>query len=201
VSPFRPFSRGLDLEADLDPNHIASAVPANELSERLAANPGAALVLWLRRDQLTAVERSLPVARIYLSSTLLDRRLDDLLTSMPAPVLVAHPFRLPGKPDSAVGRFTVWARTRGIEIRYPRFQAEAFFACFAINDALSHLRRYLVRDYMLDELDHTQALAVYVPIYARATLGPGQRFLTRGGYLLPMVDGHPDTSSAAWIIP
>jgi hypothetical protein len=238
------FSRGLDLEADLIANDLAShppagviqafcasapaqaatnlrealvqrgvsvqslefscadSVPVNELRERLATTPGAALVLWLRRDQLTAVEQSLPpAARIYLSSTLLDRRPDDLLASMPAPVLVAHPFRLPGKPDSAVARFTVWARTRGIEIRYPRLQAEAFFACFATNDALSHVRRYLVRDYMLDELDHAQALAVYVPIYARATLGPGQRFLTKGGYLLPMVDGRPDTRNAAWTIP
>jgi mono/diheme cytochrome c family protein len=238
------FSRGLDLEADLIANHLASnplpnviqvfcapapaqaannlretlvqsgvgvenlkfdcadSVPLNQLSERLAATPGAGLILWLGRDQLAAVEQSLPAAaRVYLSSTLLERHADGLLSSMSAPVLIVHPFRLPGKPDSAVGRFTVWARTRGIEIRYPRLQAEAFFACFVTNDALSHVRRYLVRDYLLDELDHAQSLSVYVPIYARATLGPGQRFLTKGGYLLPMVNGRPDTSGAVWIIP
>jgi hypothetical protein len=98
-------------------------------------------------------------------------------------------------------RFTVWARTRGIELGYPRLQAEAFFACLAAKDALSHLRRYLVRDYALDMLDHAQALAAYLPIHPRPTLGPGQRFLTKGGYVLPVLDGHIDTKAAAWILP
>jgi hypothetical protein len=114
---------------------------------------------------------------------------------------VAHPFRLPGASDSALRRFFLWARTRGVEIRYPRLQAEAFFACFATKDALTHVRRYLVRDYVLDSLDHAQGLAAYVPIHPRATLGPRQRFLTKGGYLLPLIDGHADISNAAWILP
>ena len=177
------------------------ALPAARLAARLAATPGAAVILWLRRDQLAGLEQPLPAARIYLSSTLLERDLDAPLVSAVAPVFVAHPFRLPGESDSAMARFTVWARTRGIEIRYPRLQAEAFFACFATNDALNHVRRYLVRDYLLDSLDHAQALAVYVPVHPRATLGPGQRFLTKGGYLLPLVDGHADSRNATWILP
>jgi len=179
----------------------SDSVPVDALAARLAATPGAALMLWLQRDQLSGLAQSMPAARIYLFSTLLELQLEGVLPSAAAPVFVAHPFRLPGKPDSAVSRFTVWARTRGIEIRYPRLQAEAFFACFAINDALSHVRRYLVRDYMLDTLDHAQALAVYVPIHARATLGPRQRFLTKGGYVLPIVNGRPETKDATWILP
>jgi mono/diheme cytochrome c family protein len=176
-------------------------LPEAELAARMDATPGAAAILWLRRDQLAGLEHPLPAGRIYVSSTLLDRDLDGPLLPAPGPVFVAHPFRLPGESDSAMGRFTVWARTRGIEIRYPRLQAEAFFACFAANDALNHVRRYLVRDYVLDSLDHAQGLAVYVPIHARPTLGPGQRFLTKGGYLLPVLDGHADTKDAAWILP
>ena len=177
------------------------SLPEDELAARIAATPGAAIILWLRRDQLGGLDQALPAARIYLSSTLLERNLDGSLLSAPGPVFVAHPFRLPGESDSALRRFTVWARTRGIKIRYPRLQAEAFFACFAANDALNHVRRYLLRDYALDSLDHAQGLAVYVPIHPRPTLGPRQRFLTKGGYVLPIVDGHPVTKDAAWILP
>jgi hypothetical protein len=177
------------------------SLPVAELVARMLATPDAAVILWLRREQLAGLGQPLPAARIYLSSTLLERDLDSPLRSSSGSVFVAHPFRLPGASDSALRRFTIWARTRGIEIRYPRLQAEAFFACFAANDALNHVRRYLLRDYALDSLDHAQGLAVYVPIHPRPTLGPRQRFLTKGGYVLPVVDGRPVTRDAAWVLP
>jgi mono/diheme cytochrome c family protein len=176
-------------------------LPVADLASRMTADPDAATVLWVRRDQFTGLDHPLPAGRIYFSSTLLDRDLNGPLLQTPGPVFVAHPYRLPGESDSALLRFTVWARTRGIEIRHPRQQTEAFFACLAANDALSHLRRYLVRDYVFDMLDHAQGLAAYLPIHARPTLGPGQRFLTKGGYVLPVTDGHPDARGAAWILP
>jgi hypothetical protein len=183
-----------DLEFDCD-----AALPVAALSERLAE--GAAAVLWVRHEQLTDLTQPLPAGRVYLSSTLLDRQLDELLPSVPGPLFVAHPFRLPGKTDPAFMRFTIWARSRGIEVRYPRLQSTAYFACIATNDALIHLSRYLVRDYVLDMLDHAQGLGIYLPIYPRPTLGPGQRFLTKGGYVLPVLNGQPDSISAAWIQP
>jgi hypothetical protein len=176
-------------------------LPVDDLASRLTAAPDAAVVLWLRRPQLTTLESRLPPGRVYLSSTLLEGDLEAPLPSARGPIFVAHPFRLPDEPDSAMARFTLWARTRGIEIRHPRIQAEAFFACLVANDAFTHLRRYLVRDYVLDMLDHAQGLAAYLPLHARPTLGPDQRFLTKGGYVLPIVDGRPETEGAVWIVP
>jgi hypothetical protein len=49
------------------------------------------------------------------------------------------------------------------------------------------LGRFFVGDYMLDTLDHAQNLVAYLPFYPRATLGPGQRFLSKGGYVLALV--------------
>jgi len=143
----------------------------------------------------------LPPGRVYLSSTLLERELSALPLRAAGAVLAAHPFRLPGESDPAMRRFLAWARSRGIEVGHERLQAEAFFACLAANDALSHLGRFFIRDYALDMLDHAQGLAGYLALYPRPTLGPGQRFLAKGGYLLPIVDGQPDPGSAAWILP
>jgi mono/diheme cytochrome c family protein len=176
-------------------------LPVAGLASRMAKVPGSAAVLWLRHEQLAGLERPLPPGRSYFSSTLLDRDLDGPLLSAPGPVFVAHPYRLPGESDPGLRRFTAWARTRGIELRHPRLQAEAFFACLAANDGLTHIERYFVRDYVLDMLDHAQGMALYLPIHPRATLGPGQRFLTKGGYVLPVVDGQLDTKDAAWILP
>ena len=137
----------------------------------------------------------------YLSSTLLDAELPSSMGLTRSSVFMAHPFRLPGKPDPAMRRFGVWAKTRDIEVTQPRLQAEAFFACLVLNDAMKHIGRFFVRDFALDMLDHAQGLMAYLPVHPRPTIGPGQRFLTKGGYILPIVDGNPETKNAEWVLP
>lgn len=160
-----------------------------------------AAVLWVPRDRLAGIAQQLQPESLYLSSTLLDRQLEDLPLDRQKSVYIAHPYRLPGEPDPALRRFIAWAKTRHIEIAYPRQQSEAYFACLAANDSLTHIRRFLIRDYMLDMLDHAQGLAGYLPVYARPTLGPGQRYLTKGGYVLRVVDGTADSTHVEWVRP
>ena len=163
----------------------------------LAANDDTATVLWLRNEQLTG----LPAGRIYLSSTLLGSEPSALALPSQGPVFLAHPFRLPGTIDPAIRRFELWAKTRGIDVTAPRQQGQAFFACLVLKHALKHMGRFFVRDYMLDILDHAQNLVVYLSYYPRPTLGPGQRFLSKGGYVLPVTDGRLETVDAKWLLP
>lgn len=158
----------------------------------------AAVVLWLDRSQYPA---SLPPGRLYLSSTMLGEGLPDAVRDAAQAVFLVHPYRLPGSIDPAFRRFTLWAKTRSIAVSRPRIQAEVFFACLALNDALKHMGRFFIRDYMLDMMDHAQGMAAYVPIHPRPTFGPGQRFLSKGGYVLPVVDGELVTDDAEWIVP
>lgn len=177
------------------------APPVDELTSRLAANPESAVVLWLRREQIDAVKTALSAHRIYVSSTLLNGDVADASLFGAAPVFMAHPYVLPSKRDPAMERFKLWAKSRRVELVAPRLQAEAFFACLALNDSVKHMGRYFVRDYVLDMLDHAQSLSTYLPIHSRPTIGPGQRFLTKGGFVLPIVDGHADEQGADWISP
>jgi hypothetical protein len=103
--------------------------------------------------------------------------------------------------DSAVRRFELWAKTREIDVTVPRQQGQAFFASLVLKHALKHMGRFFVRDYMLDILDHAQNLVAYLPYYPRPTLGPGQRFLSKGGYVLPVTDGRIETADAEWLLP
>lgn len=158
-------------------------------------------VLWLDRQTLDLLIGKLSFDRIYTSSTLLKQKLNLPVASVEKNIFVAHPYRLPNQYDSALSRFKIWAKLRKIKITNLRYQAEAFFACLAMKDALSHIRRHRVRDYLLDVLDHSQGLELYLPIYPRPTLGPGQRFLTKGGYILPIVAGETDSKNAVWLTP
>jgi hypothetical protein len=175
--------------------------PVAKLSAGAASGQEAAFVLWLEREQIAAMVEKLPPGRVYLSSTLLGDEMGGAYPALPGPTFVAHPFRLPGQIDPALARFAAWATTRGIELSSPRHQSEAFFACLVLKDAIAHVGRFFIRDFVLDTLDHAQSIAAYLPFYPRPTLGPGQRFVNKGGYVLPIIDGEPVTQDAAWILP
>jgi len=172
-----------------------------DLAARLGGVADATAVVWLGRERLSEIAQQLSAGRVYLSSTLNGgdpSAIPDLAT---ANAFLAHPFRLPGRVDPALLRFKAWARARGLQISHLRYQAEAFFACQIALDAVKHLDKFLLRDYVLDMLDHAQGMAIFVPMYPRPTFGPEQRFLTKGGYLVPWSSGGPDTRTAFWIRP
>lgn len=176
-------------------------VPVAMLKKRIAATADAAIMLWLNKEKLIDIAKILPADRVYMSSTLLKAEHKNKLPALPVSIYLAHPFRLPNKTDTAFLRFKLWARLRKIDIRYPRLQSEAFFACLIANDVISHLGRFLIRDYFLDVMDHAQAMTSYMPVHPRPTIGPGQRFLTKGGYVLKTQNGKLTTKDAAWISP
>jgi len=177
------------------------ALPVAELIERSESSPDAAIVLWLEQEHLAEVEGELPSGRLYFSSTLLGDEYGSAFLSVTGPAFMAHPFRLPGQMDPAMARFEAWAKSRGIEITAPRRQAEAFFACLVLKDAIKHVGRFFIREFVLDMLDHAQSIVAYLPYYPRPTLGPGQRFVNKGGYVLPVVNGELVTEDVAWILP
>jgi hypothetical protein len=139
---------------------------------------------------------------LLLSSTLLERRFEDLASPSPGAALVVHPFALPGEPDPALRRFRIWLRARGIAARDEQVQAQAYFACLAATEGIMHIRRHYYRDYFLDVLDHAQGLSGYIPLYPNPSLGPGQRHLSKGGYLIPLpADGRTGPALPRWIVP
>ena len=182
----------LDCSVPLKPERIA---------ELVGGSGEAALVLWLDRLRLQELEGLNHNGPVYVSSRMLSADFDEPLPDLGESLFVAHTLHLPGAADPAFLRFSVWAKTRGIELTSPQRQAEAYFAGMALKDAVRHMRRFFVRDYVLDMLDHAQGLAAYVPFHARPTFGPGQRFLSKGGYIIPLVDGLPDNSAAEWTAP
>ena len=159
-----------------------------------------AIVLWLDSEQLETLPDSMAARSMYVSSTLTDAKPPAALEGI-RETFLAHPYWLPGKVDPAMRRFEAWARIRNVEVTEPRLQAEAYFACIVTKDAVKHMRRYFIREFALDMLDHAESLGAYLPYYERPSFGPGQRFISKGGYVLPVVNGEIDTQGAEWILP
>jgi len=210
VLQFHCDALGAAAAAALTERLATSAVPVRDValdctSGQAAWPAGAAsdsaAVLWMGPAEIGRFGGRPAADRLYVSSTLLGEAVGDAIPEGLGEVLAAHPYLLPGSRDAALLRFRAWARSRNIEVSHPRLQSEAFFAAMAANDALSHLGRFLVRDFALDMLDHAQGLVAFVPNYPRPSLGPGQRFLSKGGYILPVSAHRTQNEAAVWILP
>ena len=168
---------------------------------RTAWGEASAIVLWLKADGVCRLATELATgsgtAPVFLSSTLLGASWDDLPASIRTRARGVHLTALPGEPDPALERFRNWARARGVRIREERHQALAFFACLALGDGTKHMGQFWYRDYFMDLLEHASSLTAYLPLYTRAGITPGQRVLSRGGWVVDLSGRRePD-----WVVP
>ncbi|MGD8583141.1 MAG: hypothetical protein PVF06_10900 [Gammaproteobacteria bacterium] len=174
--------------------------PVKRLRNLLDESQTKVFVLWLDKTHLLEMDSSLK-GRVYLSSTLIGDDIDSLPETAATSAYLAHPYHIPGSIDPAYRRFLAWMKTRKIDVTNPRLQGEAFFAALLMSDMVKHMDGFYVRDYVLDLIGHAQNMGIYLPGYSSPTFGPGQIFLSKGGYVLPVSNARLDTESASWISP
>ena len=179
---------------------VPAALAAGASLARSVGSEASALVLWLGADgirRLAPQPLAASDAPVFLSSTLLGASWEDLPAALRGRARVVHLSALPGQRDRSLERFRAWAQARGVRLREQRHQALAYFAALAFAEGTKHMARFVARDYLVDLLDHASGLAVYLPLYPRAGITPGQRVLSRGGYVID-VSGR---SEPRWIVP
>jgi mono/diheme cytochrome c family protein len=162
---------------------------------RAAGDGASAIVLWLKADGVRRLTADWRAGRE--APPLLAAKWDDLPAVLRARARVVHLTALPGEPDPSLQRFRAWAGARGIRIREERHQALAYFAGMAFAEGTKHMGRFMVRDYLLDLLDHASNLTAYLPLYVKSGLTPGQRVRSRGGYVVDL----SGRLEPAWVVP
>ena len=162
-------------------------------------------VLWLTAADLRRIgelPRSRPLSgRIYLSSTLAGTAAAAAFGARNGEVYVAHPFALP-KGKGEQDRIRLWLDSRKIPAGDERLQSNAFFAAAIAVEALGELLDFFSRDYFLEKVEHMVETTVTPSAYPRLSLGPGQRFASKGSYILRY---EPESGGflpvGGWIVP
>lgn len=188
---------------------IELAIPRGEppnlavLRERAIERGAAALVLWLPPADVAALGGEASPAsglRVYLSSTLLGGDLGAPPALRSADAFVAHPYALPAELRPRFARVSSWLSDQ----RLPRAEGslrrvvdQTFFALFALNEGLTHVRKNFFRDYLYEVMDHFSGLEGWSSFYPRLSFGPGQRYLSKGCYVVSL----RDPGRAEWIVP
>ena len=165
------------------------------------------VVSWLpAQDLATAaplLDKRASVSEIYLSSTLLGGLGAEPAFTSDGRVRVIYPLELPAMREPRMQRAKLWLRARNIPPGDEKLQINTYFAVTLTGDVLSHLMDSFSRDFFVERVEHEVTKSLIPSIYPRVSLGPGQRFASKGSYIIPLavVDGIEPKPMPPWIVP
>lgn len=117
-------------------------------------------------------------------------------------IRVVHPFELPERRAQRLSKMKVWLRARNVPLLDERIQANTYFAATIAGDALAHMGDNFSRDYFIERVERMTEQSLFPAVYPRLSLGPGQRYASRGGYVAGFArDGDTLTPLGGWIVP
>lgn len=183
----------------LDGTRTLSMVLEESLSQPVT------LVLWLGPDHIRELENVTldNASEIYISHGLAGENHDELSESVSHRIRLVYPYALPGREPPRIYRLRAWMRSRGVKLTHPRLQLNTFFALSITDHALMHLLEDYSRDYLIESIEHETENWLNAGNYPHLSLGPGQRFASRGAYIVQLNGGAKPRLEPVgnWIVP
>jgi hypothetical protein len=167
----------------------------------------AILVVWLDDVDLRTLGAGGPppagLQAIYLPAGLSATRSADLPGGWLDRARLVTLFEPEWKRGRHLARMQAWLRARKIPLTDARTQANAYFAASLVGDVMAHLGENFFRDYFIESIEQMTEVSLAASIYPHLSLGPGQRFASRGGYVVgfPREAGGAPVPPGDWRIP
>lgn len=174
--------------AALEPMDVLIIWPGSEAQaviDALNANPPSASMIVLPSFAMSAAQES-------LSSELMNK------------VRVTFPYEQPTAYHPRQYRVWAWFRTRRIPLDYVRLQLQTFYTMTEVQFAVDDLINDFYRDFLIENIERLAEAKLNPGIYPSLALGPGQRFASKGAFIMALEPGeglasyHPVSD---WIVP
>lgn len=196
---------GVVIDHSLSGNRPATA---SFWARLLGADRPKTLILWLDDADIASfpVRTGSPpqLEGIYLSGSLSGEQGRPLQSGdWLGKTRIVYPFELKERRAQHLSRMNVWLRARNIPLLDERVQSEVYFAATIAGDALSHMDENFSRDYFIERIEHMTEQSLFAASYPRLSLGPGQRFASKGGYVTRLARdaGNALEPLGGWIVP
>lgn len=214
VVPAQAFAQALGTESDeggfaLDTHAVEGAEALGQAIESAAAadNPADVLVIW-PGDHVDAAIQALNRERpengvIVLPSTALSSAREDLSPELYGRVRLTHPYEKPDAVHPRRYRVRAWMRTQRLNVTHARLQLQTYYALTQMQFGFDNLLGDNYRDYLLELIEHEAEANLNPGVYPTLSLGPGQRFASKGAYIVELTSeerkGYRVVSD--WIVP
>jgi hypothetical protein len=183
-------------------------VPPETFWQQLAQSRQAhTLVLWLTPEELRHAQAlSLPPSRIhtlYLSANLNPEPRAGLAANGQDRVRLVYAQDLPVAREARLAVVKRWLSSNGLPLVDETVQMNAYLAASVTGLLMSHSKDTYSREFLLERMEHLLGTAVEPSLYPRLSLGPGQRYASKGSYIVAL-DGGPDGQLrpvSDWIVP
>ncbi|MGH8266590.1 MAG: c-type cytochrome [Steroidobacteraceae bacterium] len=149
-----------------------------------AARPGDTLVLWLRAADLRELPAEAPAADIFVSGLMGGLEDAPLPPAWRAAARLTYPVDLPQRRAMRLVQPLTWFRTQQIPVVAERVQVDTFIACQVLSEAVTHAFADVVPDYLIEQIENMISVKLLDGYYPRLGLAPGQRFASKGGYII-----------------
>ena len=184
---------------------LKRGVSAHELARSLAnTGEGDAIVLWLRAADLAELPPpAARVAAVYVSGLMGGLENAPLPAAWRATARMTYPYELPDLRRVRMNYPLGWFRIRNIPVVAERVQTDTYIACSVVAETLSSMLDDFVRDYLVERVEVMLSSRIINGYFPRLGLAPGQRFASKGGYLVHFTEaqGTKVSPDSDWIVP
>jgi len=165
---------------------IPRGAPVAAVAGALGGDPRAdAVVLWLRPSDLAGLPPQPPAhAAIYLSGQMATLEHAPLPPAWRARVEMSYPCDLPDHRRVRVDFAMSWFNARHIALVSERTQIDTYLALGLLSETLKAMTDTFVRDYLVEHMEETLAHRIMTGYYPRLGMATGQRYASKGGYLV-----------------
>ncbi|MDB6044291.1 MAG: hypothetical protein JWM63_2842 [Gammaproteobacteria bacterium] len=188
--------------------HVERAIvrgDAAALAQAVAeAQAGDTLVLWLRPDELRLLHAPPPTAaQVFLSGTLAGLEQAPLPAAWRSMARLTYPVDLPAARAVRMNYPLRWFQIRQVPVVAERVQADTYLACGIVSEALNDMLDSFMRDFLVERIESMVSHRQLTGYYPRLGLAPGQRFASKGSYLVRFTEpsGVDVVPVTEWIVP
>jgi hypothetical protein len=173
-----------------------------ELARAIAVGPGTTLVLWLSPEDVAALPALPPPgAAVWLSGLLGGLEQIPLPPAWQPVSELSYPVELPERRALAMTLPEGWFRIKHIPLTRERVELQTYIACQILSETLGEMHVNFVPEYLVERLEVMLSHRRFNGMYPRLSLAPGQRFATKGGYLVHFAAPHRLVADGDWRSP
>lgn len=185
----------------LPANREGSADLASALAE-LRSND--TLVLWLRPSDLALLPPPVGDALVYISGTMGGLELAPVPQSWRRKIHMAYPFDTPEARRTRMSYALGWFKINNIPVVAERIQTDTYIACGILAETLNEMQENFDKDHLVERIESMLSHRLVTGYYPRLSLAQGQRFASKGGFVMHYGTDQGVTSivpDSAWNVP
>jgi hypothetical protein len=183
---------------------LAAGSGVSHLGEALHGGTADTLVLWLRPADIAALgEPPATTGTVYVSGLMGGQEHTPLPAGWRGRSLIAYPFDLPDRSRVRVNLPLEWFTIRHIPLVAEQVQLDTYLACGILAESIGHMADIFIPEYIVERAEAMLERRLMTGAYPRLTLSEGERFASKGGYLVRFADsvGTQMIADRDWTVP